>query len=194
MNKGNFIIKALRDDINILTKNKIYEFIDGYAVFDNGNKSSYYKDFNDLINRNKNWVNAVQQLVESKLTFEQLRICPINKEIVINEYYEDTFIDALKKNDTIIYIRDGVEIFYDDIPQTIQWMQNVYDLSTKLKNKVEYVDWHTAKNHMEQGKKVKFKDVEYFIKNGELYWEFKSEPKITYLSLPMLDSKEWILL
>lgn len=86
-------------------------------------------------------------------------------------------------------------ILLDDIPKLITWLQNVYYYCTDLKeNMIEYVDWKTARNHMEQGAKCKFQEVEYFIKEGDLYWNFKSKPEITSISLPMLDMKKWILL
>jgi hypothetical protein len=55
MSRGNFKIRALENDTTILSKDKIYEFTDGYTTFDNGRISSHYKDFNDFITRNDGW-------------------------------------------------------------------------------------------------------------------------------------------
>lgn len=136
----------------------------------------------------------ISTLIDNKLTFKDLRICPTNTDIVINERCEDTFSKAVKDNDIIVYIENDTDIYYDDIPDIIKWLQEVYDYSTELKSKIQYVDFNTAKEHMDKGNKTKLKDCTYYIKDGELYFNLYSEPKITSLSLPMLDSNKWILL
>lgn len=131
---------------------------------------------------------------KSESTFEALKICPTNINICINECSEDTFIKAVKDNDIIVYIEENTDIYYDDIPKIINWLQDVYNCSTELKNKIEYVDWNTAKEYMEisSRKTTKYKDYEYYIKNNELHRA--DDDGICTLTLEAINSKEWILL
>lgn len=175
------------EDFNIRLKNHTYK--DGSVRCDDfGNEDSINKC-------TKCWQCEIEEEpINNKSTFKELRTCPANTDIVINENREDTFAKAIKDNDIIVYIENDTDIYYNDIPEIIKWLQDVYDYATELKNKVEYTLWCNARTHMEQGNKCKFKDVEYFIKNGELYWNISSNPTVAVMSLDMLDSKEWILL
>jgi hypothetical protein len=205
MNEGNFIIKALKDDPNILTKNKIYEFVDGCTIFDNGLKSSCYKDFNDLLKRNFGWVNTIQQLVVAQTNkiyepknenkYSQLYFSPVSY-IRLDGVNEEYFIKTLKENKPIIFTSEQRQFTYDKIPQVIQWLQNVYDYATELKNKVEYVDFNTAKEYMRNGGKAKYSDDKeeytYYIKGENIYCEEDGES--CAFSLKAIESTKWILL
>lgn len=57
-----FRIKAIKDDKPLLTKGKVYEFIDGYTIFDSGMKSNEYKDFKHFIKMNDDWEDFVIEL------------------------------------------------------------------------------------------------------------------------------------
>ena len=130
----------------------------------------------------------------AKSTFKELRTCPSNTDIVINENNEDTFAKAIKDNDIIVYIENDTDIYYDEIPEIIKWLQDVYDYATELKNRIEYVDFNTAKEYMEEDSKniARYKDYEYYIKDNKL--RRNDDDGITALTLEAINSKEWILL
>ena len=129
---------------------------------------------------------------ESK--FEQLRNCPVNTNIAINERNEETFIDAIKDNDIIVYIEENTDIYYDDIPNIIKWLQDVYDYATDIKSKVEYVDFNTAKEWMEQDvkNKARYGDYVYCIRDNELLCDDLYDA--CSLLLEAINSTNWILL
>lgn len=129
---------------------------------------------------------------ESELTFDKLKESPIN-EMYFSDMTENNFIKSLKNDEYIINCEDGT-LTYDDIPKTIKWLQDVYNYCIELKNDDSYVDWITAREHMSKGNKAKLKDCTYWVEGEELYFDLYSEPKTTSLSLPMIDSNEWILL
>jgi len=157
------------------------------VLSNNGKECSY--DLMWFVDKQKDEI-----LYDNKSTFRKLRTCPINTDIVINENHEDTFIKALKDNDIIVYIEENTDIYYDDIPEIIKWLQDVYDYSTELKNKVEFVDFNTAKEHMEKDNinKAKHGDYIYYIKNNELLCDDLYDS--CSLLLEDINSKEWILL
>lgn len=161
-----------------------------------------FKDDGDLCeeyneNCTKCWNSEIEEDVEeednkSELTFDKIKESPIN-EMYFSDMTENNFIKSLKNDEYIINCEDGT-LTYDDIPKTIKWLQDVYDYCTELKNKVEYVNFNIAKEHMKNGNKAKFKDCTYWIENEELCFDLYSESRTTNLSLSMIDSKEWILL
>lgn len=111
----------------------------------------------------------------------------------------ERLLDVIKINQPIVYIADPnvfirESITFNNLPQLIQWLQDVYNYCIELKNDDLYVDWVTAREHMSKGNKAKLKDCTYWVEGEELYFDLYSEPNITCLSLPMIDSKEWILL
>lgn len=132
-------------------------------------------------------------IIESESTFEKLKDCSV-EDISLNELNEKEFKDLLTNNSSLIYVSSSDYFTYENLPIIATYLLEVYDYAKELKDRVEYVDWKTARNHMEQEGKCKLADIEYFIKDNTLYWEFKSEPAITTLSLAMLDSNKWILL
>lgn len=129
--------------------------------------------------------------IDNKLTFNKLEFSPIS-DINLDDANEDGLIESIKRNDYIICAHNSFD--YNKIPVFIKWLQDVYDYCTELKNKVEYVDFNTAKLHMYNGNKAKFKDCTYWIENDELYFNLYSKPKVASLSLIMTENKEWILL
>ena len=129
--------------------------------------------------------------IDKKLTFNKLEFSPIS-DINLDDANEDGLIESLKRNDYIVCAHNSFD--YNKIPSLIEWLQNIYDYCTELKNKIEYVDFNNAKLHMYNGNKAKFKDCTYWIENGELYFNLYSKPKVASLSLIMIESKEWILL
>jgi hypothetical protein len=120
----------------------------------------------------------IKEIDNKELTFEQLEKSPI-KGIELDHNTEEKFKKCLNENkETLIYIED-IDVFtYENLPIIARYLLDTYDYCTKLKekNNVEYKDWKTARLHMESGNKAKFQEVEYFIKDGDLYWEFKSKP------------------
>lgn len=64
----------------------------------------------------------------------------------------------------------------------------------KEKNKVEYVDFMTAKEYMETNinNKTKYKDYIYHIKDNQIYKEYDDVYRA--LTLEAINSKEWILI
>jgi hypothetical protein len=200
MDEGNFIIKSLKDDTRILTKNKIYEFINGYTMFDNG-KSSYYKNFNDLLKRNHGWEDTIQQLIVQQTSeihknnnedrYDKLYFSPISY-IRLNGMNEDCFTKSLKEDKAIVFASEQSRITYDRIPKLIEWLKNVYDYCTELKNKVEYVDFNTAKEYMNNSNKAMFEDETYYIKNNELFCEDTNSA--VALKLRAIESDKWILI
>ena len=129
--------------------------------------------------------------IDNKLTFNKLEFSPIS-DINLDDANEDGLKESLKRNDYVICAHNSFD--YNKIPIFIKWLQDVYDYCTELKNKVEYVDFNTAKLHMYNGNKAKLKDCIYYIEDEELYFELYSEPRTTNLSLSMIESNEWILL
>jgi hypothetical protein len=134
----------------------------------------------------------IQEYNDKQLTFEQLEKSPI-EGIELNYSDNDEFEKSALRDGEVIYIEHR-RLQNKDIPKLITWLKDVNYYCEQIKNQIKYVDWKTARNHMEQGNKAKFKEVEYFIDDDNLYWELKSEPELTYITLLMLDSKEWILL
>jgi hypothetical protein len=121
-----------------------------------------------------------ETLEKYKSTFEELRTSPINTDIVINENNENNFSKAVKDNDIIVYIENDTDIYYDDIPKIIKWLQDVYDYSTELKNRVEYVDFKTAKTHMKNDNGCEL-DGYFYDKDSEF-------------TIKDIESNKWILL
>lgn len=157
------------------------------------NKGLCMKCWNRLIKEED--VNSTQETnteenISNKLTFDKLKESPIN-EMYFSDMTENNFIKSLKNAEYIINCEDGT-LTYDDIPKTIKWLQDVYSLANKLKNKVEYINFITAKEYMLKGNKSKFEDEVYYIKNDELYCEdLKSA---CALKLRAIESDKWILL
>jgi len=202
--EGNFKIKALKSDYRWLTKDKIYEFKDGRMTYDEGQTSGYYLDFNDYTSRNISF--EVEEYIETEVkiksneeintkpTFEQLSQSPIDG-IELNSSVEDYFKNLLMHNGTIVYIKDVLKresITYNNLPIFIKWLQNVYSLSTELKSKIEYIDFNTAKEHMNKGNKTEFENETYYIKNNELWCEDINDA--CALKLRAIESDKWILL
>ncbi|NRU52629.1 hypothetical protein [Clostridium beijerinckii] len=127
---------------------------------------------------------------KSELTFEKLKESPIN-EMYFSDITENNFIKNLKTNEYIINCEDGV-LTYDDIHKTIKWLQEVYDYCTELKNKTEYVDFMTAKEHMRKGGDAKFEEYTYYIVRDKIYCHEDSEE--CAFSLKTIESDKWILL
>jgi len=130
-----------------------------------------------------------REVEEDKLTFNKLEISPVSNINLDGENEED-IKESLKRNDYIVCADNSFD--YNKIPLLIKWLQDVYDYCTEIKNKVEYVDFETAKKHMNNGNKAMFEDETYYIKNGELYC---NETKSTVaLKLRAIESDKWILL
>lgn len=55
MSKEIFKVRALKDDRGYFTKGKIYEFINGICIFDDGTRSWRYDNFQDLLASNSSW-------------------------------------------------------------------------------------------------------------------------------------------
>jgi hypothetical protein len=85
---------------------------------------------------------------KTELTFENLEKSPI-KGIELANSSELNLLESLNNDDFII--SDNGYITYENLPQFIKWCQDVYDLSTELKNKSKYVDFNRAKEHMKNG-------------------------------------------
>lgn len=134
--------------------------------------------------------------IENKSTFERLEISPIKGIEIGYEDEEDLLIGLTKNQNPISMNFDFTDLKYDNIPELIAWLQSVYNYCTELKNTINFVDWQTARNHMEQGNKTKYKNITHIIKDGDLCYIDKTDNDlyIEPLDLEMLDSKEWILL
>lgn len=116
----------------------------------------------------------------------------------------------IKNEDGIIYFKqfnvnkdEQVSLQYDDIPKLIKWLQDVYDLITKLKAEIDkeekYTNFYLAREHMHNGGKCEYEGKIYYIVNGVMYLEFsgkedKIENRVAYLSLEDIDSEEWLIL
>lgn len=128
---------------------------------------------------------------KSKLTFEQLEKSPI-EGIELSNSSEKYLIEALKYNDFLISDNNG-EITYNKIPELVAWLQNVYNYCSELKNNiVKYVDFNTAKKHMNNDNMAMFENETYYIRNGELYC--KEIKDTVALKLRAIESDKWILL
>ena len=143
--------------------------------------------------------------------FNTLRQSPING-ICLNNIDVEQLKRYLKiKNeDGIIYFKqfnvnkdEQVSLQYDDIPKLIKWLQDIYDLTTKLKSEIEkeekYTNFYLAREHMHEGGKCEYEGKVYYIVNSVMYLEFsgkedKIENRVAYLSLEDIDSLEWLML
>ena len=130
-------------------------------------------------------------LYDNKTIYNNLYFSPISY-IRLDGVNEDYFIKTLKENKPIIFTSEQRQFTYDKIPEVIKWLKDVYDFCTELKNKVEYVNFSKAKEHMNQGNKSMFEDEIYYIKNDELYCE--NINSACALKLRAIESDKWILL
>lgn len=118
---------------------------------------------------------------DNESTFNELYISPI-KGIELNSNAEIYFKDLIKQGKTIIHIADRVSresVTYNNIPSLIEWLQNVYNFSTELKNKVKYVGFETAKNHMKDGNNAYYNSAKYNIED--------------VFTIDAIESDKWIL-
>ena len=129
--------------------------------------------------------------IDDKLNFNKLEFSPIS-DINLDDANEDGLIESIKRNDYVICAHNSFD--YNKIPSLIEWLQNIYDYCTELKNKVEYVDFNTAKEWMEKDikNKAKYGDFTYYIKDNELLCDDLYDA--CTLLLEAINSKEWILL
>lgn len=63
-NTGIFKIRALENRMDLLTKGKVYTFLNGRTTFDNGMLSNKYADFEELITKNSKWRNIIVEVTE----------------------------------------------------------------------------------------------------------------------------------
>ena len=131
--------------------------------------------------------------IDNKLTFNKLEFSPIS-DINLDDANEDGLKESLKRNDYVICAHNSFD--YNKIPVFIKWLQDVYDYCTELKNKVEYVNFNIAKEHMKNGGKAKYdndkEDYTYYIKGDSIYCEEDGET--CAFSLKAIESDKWILL
>lgn len=97
---------------------------------------------------------------ESELSFDKLKDCLVD-ELSLNELNEKEFKDLLTNNSSLIYIRSGDNFTYDNLPIISKYLMDVYNYTTELKNKIEYVDFNTAKKYMKQGKNAYYNGAKY---------------------------------
>lgn len=128
---------------------------------------------------------------DHKTIYDNLYFSPISY-IRLNGVNEDYFIKALKENKPIIFTSEQRQFTYDKIPEVIKWLQDVYDFCTELKNKVKYADFETARIHMRNGNKAKYKNFICYIENDFLY----TEEDNMRCAFPVfsISNKEWTLL
>jgi len=176
---GNFKIKALKSDYKWLTKDKIYEFINGRIIYDEGQTGDNYLDFDDYTNRNISF--EVEEIISTESKFEQLKQSPIDF-IRLDYDYESENIISLKDNSEIVWTGSESQITYDKIPELVAWLQSVYNYCTELKsNMIEYVDFETAKKWM-------------YDNNGVAECEGVLYDNSGMFSLEVTDSDKWILI
>lgn len=60
--RGNFVIRALKDDKGYFTAGKIYRFERGKTIWDDKSVSCSYEDFRDLIGGNPDWAEMIEEI------------------------------------------------------------------------------------------------------------------------------------
>ena len=128
----------------------------------------------------------------NKISFKQLEKSPIDG-VELDWNTEEKFKKCLNENKETLICIDDMNLFtYNNLPIIATYLLEVYDYCTMLKNKVEYVDFLKAKEHMLKGNKAEFENETYYIKDDELYCEdIKSA---CALKLRAIESDKWILL
>ena len=139
-----------------------------------------------------------ETVTSDDLTFEQLEKSPIG-DIGLDPEDLCDLKDSIKRNINLLYIDEYAEIKHNDIPKLIDWLQKVYDFSTKLKQdiveEVKYVDFATAREYMTNGNKCEYEGEIFYITNKTMKRkEQYDDDRVAYLTLEDFDSKEWILL
>ena len=139
-----------------------------------------------------------ETVISDDLTFEQLEKSPIG-DIGLDPEDLCDLKDSIKRDINLLYIDEYAEIKYNDIPKLINWLQKVYDFSTKLKqdiiDEVKYVNFATAREHMTNGNKCEYEGEIFYITNKVMKRkEQYDDDRVAYLTLEDFDSKEWILL
>ena len=88
------------------------------------------------------------------------------------------------------------DIKYKDIPSVISWLQDIYTYGQQQLKKVEYVDFQTALAWMKENEdnEAKFGNNIFSYTYGNLWIRDEERNHITTLTLPMVESKEWIII
>ena len=140
-----------------------------------------------------------ETVISDDLTFKQLEKSPI-EDIELDAGNLRAFIkESIKKDESLLYIDRTTEVKYNDIPKLIEWLQKVYDFSTKIKqdivDEVKYVDFATAREYMTNGNKCEYEGEIFYITNKVMKRkEQYDDDRVAYLTLEDIDSREWILL
>lgn len=169
---NNFKLKALVSDGEWFSKGDVLEFKDGKCIYNNGNESSCYSDFEDYINHNKSWQGCFVLLKD--------------------EDKDDTYEDFTKqdlKTGMIIELRNGKkamillgtkngDIFGGEIYGSLD------NFDYNLKNNTPYND--LSKKYVEQIDIIKvYQPILNYLSNGifgkntdnyDLIWERREEP------------------
>lgn len=148
-----------------------------------------YEDSNyDIIE----WTDYMPQ--NKQISFEN--IDTVNDKYELNYYLQKDMDKYIKENRKNILFINNENICLEDIPNLINWLQDVYAYGQQVleeESKIEYVDFQTALQWMKQGGKTKLCSYTYYIEDDCLRIK-ESETKIMQLTLQEIESKEWILI
>lgn len=137
----------------------------------------------------------------SELTFDSLEYWKRfndneDEEIYITSEDEKELIDYIKSDKSIVCLSTYLTL--DEIPLAISHLQKVYKYCTKLKNKVEYVDFQTAFKHMKDGGQIRHGNYVYKIENDKLKysceWNKDCFEPCDAFTFKEINSNEWVLL
>jgi hypothetical protein len=157
----------------------IIRYDNGYRLaLDNGETRWAY-DMLELVEERKERDNKMNKDNE-KSVYELLK--DSIDGLTLNAYEEEEFAELIKNKYSLIYVKDNCDFTYDNLPIIIDWLQNIYKYVTELKekNKVEYFDFKTAKEHMKNDNGCEL-DGYFYDKDSEF-------------TIKDIESKEWILL
>nr|DAH73384.1 MAG TPA: hypothetical protein [Caudoviricetes sp.] len=117
---------------------------------------------------------------------------------LLDDDNEEEFIQTIKNNVRGLLTFYDCDITYKDIPSVISWLQDIYTYGQQqLKKQVEYVDFQTALAWMKENEdnEAKFGNDIFCYTYGNLWVKDVEENyHITTLTLPMVESKEWIII
>lgn len=109
---------------------------------------------------------------------------------------EEELIQTIKNNISGLLTLYDCDIKYKDIPSVISWLQDIYTYGQQQLKKVEYVDFQTALAWMKENEdnEAKFGNNIFSYTYGNLWIRDEERNHITTLTLPMVESKEWIII